>query len=248
MFLYTKSRKENLTVHLRLPCFTNKRVILALPLLLIALAGCWPFPENSPKGNPTPVSVPTIQTGPPGIGQLSPAIDTLVQQVLTNIQMHGWNPRAVTHGAVTGGLFTNWKMSDPTITNALGLGPSDATQSKHDIQVDLFYLMSLADYHQLHPQDHTFDSELERITTQVLSEFKTYNIPKVCIYFFLLRSGLFLQNSALVNEAHDVASRTYTKWYDPGLGFVYNRSHSPGNYSPNLSLQEGAALLEAGFC
>ncbi len=247
MFLYTRARKENLTVHFHLPCFTRKRIILVLPVLLIALAGCWPFAQNSPNGNPTSVSVPTIQTGSPVIGKLSPTIDTLAKQVLTNIQMHGWNPKAVTHGKVTGGLFTNWKMSNPTITNALGLGPSDATQSKHDIQVDLFYLMSLADYHQLHPQDHTFDSEIERTTTQVLSDFQTYNLPKGWIYFFLLRSGLFLQNSALVNEAHDVASRTYTNWYDPALGFVYNRSHSPGNYSPNLSLQAGAALIEAGF-
>jgi hypothetical protein len=138
-------------------------------------------------------------------------------------------------------------MSDPAITNALGVGPSDETQSKHDIQVDLFYLVSLADYHQLHRQDHTFDPDLDRMTPLVLSEFQTYNLPKGWIYFFLLRSGLLLQNAALVNEAHDVASRTYTNWYDPTLGFVYDHTHSPGNYSPNLTLQAGAALIEAGF-
>jgi hypothetical protein len=182
----------------------------------------------------------------PGTGTLSPAIDNVVEQVLTNIQQHGWNPRAVTHGQVTGGLFTNWKMDDPTVTNALGLGASEGTQSKHDPQVDLFYLASLAEYRYLHPQDHSFDADLSRIRTLILSEFGNYNLPKGWIYFFLLRSGQLLNDSALINEALGVAQRTYTNWYDPTLGFVYDHSHSPGNYDPNLSLQAGAALIDAG--
>lgn len=233
-------------MHFRLPGFTRKKIMLIFPVLLIALTGCWPFTQNSsPSSTPTPL--PTLQTGPSQIGTLSPAIDTIAQQVLTNIHLHGWNPNAVTHGKVTGGLYTNWVMNDPAITNNLGVGPSDQTQSKHDIQVDLFYLVSLADYHQLHPQDHTFDSDLDRITKLVLGEYQTYNLPKGWIYFFLLRSGLDLNNTALVNEARDVADRTYTKWYDPTLGVVYNRNHSPGDYSPNLTLQAGAALIDAGF-
>ena len=233
-------------MHFRFPKFFLKELMLILPVLLIVLAGCSPFTQwSSTLSEPTPL--PTLQTGPSTVGTLSPAIDAIVQQVLTNIHLHGWNPNAVTQGKVTGGLYTNWKMGDPSITNALGVGSSDATQSKHDIQVDLFYLMSLADYHLLHAQDHTFDSDLDRITTLVLQEYKTYNLPKGWIYFFLLRSGLDLNNSALVNEAHDVAERTYTKWYDPALGVVYNRNHSPGDYSPNLTLQAGAALIDAGF-
>jgi hypothetical protein len=233
-------------VQFSLPRFNPKKGMLILPVLLIVLAGCWPFTQD-PLPSSVPTHVPTLQTGPSQIGALSPVIDAVAQQVLTNMHLHGWNPHAVTHGKVTGGLYTNWKMSDPTITNALGVGPSDQTQSKHDIQVDLFYLMSLADYHQLHLQDRAFDFDLDRITRQVLEEFQTYNLPKGWIYFFLLRSGLALNNSALVNEAHDVAGRTYTKWYDPTLGVIYNRNHSPGDYSPNLTLQAGAALIDAGF-
>lgn len=238
-------------MHFRLFIFTHKGVMLAFSamlMMLFVLTGCWPFPQNqSPTSKATETASPTLQTGASQIGTLSPSIDATAQQVLTNMHLHGWNSRAVTHGIVTGGLYTNWKMSDPAITNALGVGPSDATQSKHDIQVDLFYLMSLADYHQLHPQDHTFDPDLTRITTLVLQEYKTYNLPKGWIYFFLLHSGLDLNNPALVNEAQDVASRTFTNWYDPALGTVYDRAHSPGDYSPNLSLQAGAALIDAGF-
>lgn len=233
-------------MHFRLFGFTRKWVMLIFPVLLVVLTGCWPFPQNQ-SASSQPTAVPTLQTGASQIGTLSPTIDAMVQQVLTNMHLHGWNPRAVTHNKVTGGLYTNWKMSDPAITNALGVGPSDATQSKHDIQVDLFYLMSLADYHQLHPQDHTFDGDLARITTLVLQEYQTYNLPKGWIYFFLLHSGLDLNNSALENEAHDVASRTFTNWYDPALGTVYDRAHSPGDYNPNLSMQAGAALIDAGF-
>src|SRR5260370_1047518 len=96
--------------------------MLIFPVLLIALTGCWPFTQNSsPSSIPTPL--PTLQTAPSQIGTLSPAIDTIAQQVLTNIHLHGWNPNAVTHGKVTGGLYTNWVMNDPAITNNLGVKP-----------------------------------------------------------------------------------------------------------------------------
>lgn len=235
------------------PRFTRRGAILILATLLVVLAGLLGLlgyslvtaNRDSQQGTPTPL--PAIQLTPAQVGTLSPTIDTLTRQVLTNMHLHAWNPNAKTRGVVTGGLYINWKMDDPSITNAVGAGPSDATQGNHDPQVDLFYLVSLADYHVLHPQDHSFDADLGRATTLVLADFRTYNLPKGWIYFFLLRAGQLLNNSALLNEAHDVASRTYTNWYDPTLGFVYDRAHTPINYSPNLTLQAGAALIDAGL-
>ena len=217
---------------------------LLVLILFITLAGCsWFGGTTAPRSTLTPA----IPQGTPRIGTLSPAIDTVVQQVLMNLHLHAYNRRAMTHGKVTGGLYINWKMDDPSITNAVQPGPNGDTQTNHDPQVDLFYLASLADYHLLHPQDHAFDSDVSRITALVLADFQTYNLPKGWIYFFLLRTGLLLQTQALVDEAHTVASNFYTNWYDPALGFVYDHAHNPTNYSPNLSLQAGAALVDAGL-
>ncbi len=216
--------------------------LVLIPLLV--LAGCsWFGGNNVPGGTPTP----GVQQGAFKVGTLSPAIDTIAQQVLMNMHLHAYNPRAMTRGQVTGGLYINWKMDDPGITNAVKAGTNGDPQANHDPQVDLFYLASLADYRLIHPGDHTFDSDVSRTTALVLADFQRYNLPKGWIYFFLLRTGIMLQNQALVNEAHDVASRTFMNWYDATLGFVYDRAHTPMNYSPNLSLQAGAALIDAGL-
>ncbi|MDQ2715394.1 MAG: AGE family epimerase/isomerase [Chloroflexota bacterium] len=178
--------------------------------------------------------------------QAEGTIDALVDQVLTNMHQHAWNPRAMTKGLVTGGLFINWKMSDPSITNATRPGPTGDAQNDHDPQVDLLYLTALAEYRQPHPSLHTYDGDVSRVTTLVLADFKRYSVPKGWIYFYLLKSGLLLQNTDLVNEAHTLAENFYTTWYDPALGNVYDRLHTPGDYTPNHTLQCGAALIDAG--
>ena len=65
-------------------------------------------------------------------------------------------------------------------------------------------------------------------------------------YFYLLRDGLLLKNAALVQAAHTASQNYYTHWYDPTVGMVYNRAHSPGVYDPEQSITCGAALIEAG--
>lgn len=209
-------------------------------LLLFAflVAGCAFFGLG---GTHTPSATPS------GTAHFTP-IDVVAQQVLMNIHEHGWNPRAVTHGTtVTGGLFTNWKMDNPSVTNAMGLGPSDATQSRHDPQVDLLDLTSLTDYRQLHPQDHTFDSDVSRMTATVISDFASYNLPKGWIYFYLLRCGQLLNNATLINIAHVIVRRYYTNWYNAGLGVIYDNKHKPPIYDPNMSLEAGTALIDAGM-
>ncbi|GCF09702.1 hypothetical protein KDI_32660 [Dictyobacter arantiisoli] len=180
------------------------------------------------------------------IGQDSPEIDTLARQVLANIRAHGWNPQAQTKGIVTGGLFINWKMDDPRHTNALRQGMDDATSGSHDPQVDLFYLNALAEYQTLHPNDHTFVAETQKALHLIQQEFARYSLPKGWIYFYLLRDGKLLHNDELIQDARAVASNYYTRWYDPTIGMVYNRAHTPGVYASEHSMTAGAALIDAG--
>jgi len=160
--------------------------------------------------------------------------------------LHSWNPKAISHGVVTGGLFINWKMSDPAITNSVRPGPDGNPQHNHDPQVDLLYLSALAEYYQLHPKVSSFDIELARMTQVVVGEYTTYSVPKGWIYFYLLKNGLLLHNRDLVNEAHTAASNFYSTWYNPKLGLVYDIKHTPGDYSVDHSLFCGAALIDAG--
>jgi hypothetical protein len=233
----------------RFSCSIRNGLVL---ISLIALAGCSWFGggNTAPRITPTPAvqGGNGVQEGKFRPGTLSSTIDTVAEQVLVNMHLHAYNPKAMTKGKVTGGLYINWKMDNPSITNAVRpAGSNGDPQTNHDPQVDLFYLASLADYHVLHPQDHTFDADVSRITDLVLADYQSYNQWKGWVYFFLLRSGQMLQNQALVDEAHAIASRTYKNWYDASLGFVYDHAHKPMNYSPNLSLQAGAALIDAGL-
>ncbi len=174
-------------------------------------------------------------------GVPAPAIDQLVQQVLLNIRANGWNPYATTHNQVTGGLYINWEMTNPSNTNV------GATPTSHDPQVDLYYLNALAEYHQLHPQDHSYDGDIQRASSQVTLDFANYNVPKGWIYFYLLHDGFLLHNSLLLAEAYLAAYNFYAHWYDPAVGLVYNGNHTTGgDYEVNHTLECGAALLDAG--
>jgi len=219
-------------------------------ILTVLITGCSWFGVDAKVPStptPTPAAVSTNPPNPVKVGTLSPTIDMLAQQVLTNMHLHAWNPMAMRKNVVTGGLFINWNMSNPALTNAVRPGPDGNPQHNHDPQVDLLYLTSLAEYQLLHPQDHSFDTDLSRATTLVLADFPSYSVPKGWIYFYLLKNGLMLHNTDLVNEAYKAASNFYTTWYDPALGVVYDRKHTPGDYQINHTLQCGAALIDAGL-
>ncbi|MBA2679810.1 MAG: hypothetical protein H0U76_15615 [Ktedonobacteraceae bacterium] len=192
---------------------------------------------------------------------LSPAIDRVSQQVLLNMHLNGWNPNARFRGITTGGLFVNWNMLDPRQTNNLGSGAQnpvgcDVTplppncpnpQTVQDPQTALYYLEDLAEYTVLHPQDHSYDADLRRMTGLVIYEFANYNLPKGWIYFYLLRAGQLLHNPILLNESYQVAYNYYAHWYNPQVGLIYNPAHaSSGTYTTEHSLLAGAALINAG--
>ena len=158
-------------------------VMLCIACVIAALfallpTSCLPWRENSSAT--TAQSTPTTSRS---------VIDTLVRQVLNNMHLHAWNPKAVTHGITTGGLYINWRMSDPTNTNATQPGSDGDVQHNHDPQVDLLYLTALAEYQQLHPPDHSYDLDQQRALTQVRQDFQRYNLPKGWIYFYLLNVG-----------------------------------------------------------
>ena len=217
-----------------------------LLLLSITVVAC-SFPGEPSNKSSISFPAPTLPNNSIKVGTLSSVVDAITSQVLLNMHQHAWNPGAVTRGKVTGGLFINWKMSNPTLTNAVRPGPDGNPQHNHDPQVDLFYLMALAEYHQIHPQIHTYDADLQHTTTLVLADFASYSLPKGWIYFYLLKSGLLLHSVALENEARAVANNFYLHWYDSKLGFVYNRAHTPGDYSTDHTINCGAALIDAGL-
>ena len=234
--------------------YTSRFLLIGRALLLLTavfLVGCSSANAAGSKVVATSVekrsthvaSVPTLTP----VATLSPSIDTVVGQVLTNMHQHAWNVNAMTHNTVTGGLYINWKMSDPSITNVTNPGADGNTDHNHDPQVDLLYLESLAEYHQLHPQDTTYKDDLQSAISLVLADFKTYSQPKGWIYFALLKVSSLLHNGALLDTAHSVANNFYTHDYDPTLGFVYDRNHSPGVYNSDHTLTCGVALIDAGI-
>jgi hypothetical protein len=182
---------------------------------------------------------------PPARGEAI-SLDTLVAQVLSNIHLHGWNPEAMTHGVRTGGLFINWNMADPSRVNVVRPGPSGATLSSHDPQVDLLYLTVLSEHQRLHPLDPMYRSDLRRMLRLVRDDFRTYSLPRGWIYFDLLADGQALQDDELREEAHSLAERFYRIWYNPLVGTVYDHEHTPPDYSTVHSLECGDALIDAG--
>lgn len=175
------------------------------------------------------------------------AIETISNHILTNMHMYAWNPEAVTQGIMTGGLVINWKMSNPSLINAVTPGPDGNALHNHDPQVDLLYLTSLADYIQQHPGDVTYSSDFLHMQAVVHSNFQQYNIPKGWIYFAILKAGQIANNKLLVQDAYTIAQNFYLHWYNPSYGLVYDKLHFPNDYSTNLSLECGAALIDAGI-
>jgi len=224
---------------------------VTLFLVAVFLVSCSSASATGGKAMTTPIeNNPTHRVLTPSITHvvtLAPDVDALVGQVLTNMHQHAWNVRAMTHTTVTGGLYINWKMSNPAITNVINPGADGDTEHNHDPQVDLLYLESLAEYHQLHSQDTIYSTDLQRATTLVLADFKNYTMPKGWVYFALLKTSTLLHNAALMDTAHTVANNFYTHSYDPKLGFVYNRNHTPGVYNSDHTLVCGVALIDAGI-
>ena len=224
--------------------YHRKLFICASLCLVIVLL---PAACSSSGGKTSKASTPqSTQNASARVVSTDTAIDQLVQNVLENMHQHAWNPHAMSRNIVTGGLYINWKMNEPSITNDVRPGSDGNPQHNHDPQVDLLYLTSLAEYHQLHPQDHSFDGDLAHMTTVVLADFPAYSVPKGWIYFYLLDDGLLLHNSDLVNEAHTAATHFFGTWYDANLGLVYDKKHSPGDYGVDQSIMCGAALIDAG--
>lgn len=208
-------------------------------VIAFILMGCTDFGSNSRSSSDATISGETVPQS---------VIDTLTAQILTNMHLHAWNPNAMTKGVVTGGLYINWKMDNPSITNVTEPGSDGNPQHNHDPQVDLLYLTALSEYRQLHSQNQAYEADLNRAITLVLADFQNYNLPKGWIYFYLLENGLSLNNAGLIHEAYIAAENFYKYWYDPTLRFVYDRTHKPvADYSVDHTVNCGAALIDAGM-
>lgn len=223
---------------MRYTLYRNVRYVF-LSVLFVLLTGCSAFGTDASASSP---HAPHSQIKPYEMGTIA----SIVDQVLMNMHLHAWNPKAMIKNKVTGGLFINWQMDNPSITNATKRGRGEATASLHDPQVDLLYLTDLVEYKKLNPNSETYDADLSRATSMVLTDFSHYSLPKGWVYFYVLNDGLSLNNQTMVNEAQTIVSNIYKTWYDPTLGFVYERTHKPADYDTNNIVQSGAALLDAG--
>jgi len=218
-----------------------------LLLLALVFVGCSLSMTTTSEATWLPIKHRPVHLQIKSFTTTSPTIDVLTNQILTNMEQHAWNTQAMTRKVVTGGLYINWKMSTPSITNVTNPGEDGDVQHNHDPQVDLLYLESLAEYQQLHPQDHTYASEVVKATAMVLTDFQNYSMPKGWVYFALLKTGTLLQNTTLINDAHNAASNFYKRSYDPKLGFVYDHGQKPGAYNTDHTLICGVALIDAGL-
>src|SRR5260370_5383592 len=95
----------------------RKGLVLVLAVLITGCAEFGVGAQAPSTPTPTPAVVSTTSPNPAKAGTLSPAIDMLVQQALTNMHLHASHTMALSINGVTGGLFINWNMSDPAITN-----------------------------------------------------------------------------------------------------------------------------------
>ncbi|MBX5449910.1 hypothetical protein [Thermogemmatispora sp.] len=218
------------------------------------LVSCAPLWERLPRpplliGNsltPTAAHSPAAMTALALSPDWRQQAERVIDQVLENMHEHAWNAQAMTRGLRTGGLFINWKMTDPRRINAVHPDAQKGRQEKHDPQVDLLYLSALSAYQRLHPGITIYQADLQRTLAVVKFAFQNYNLPKGWIYFALLTLGLTLPDASLLEEAHELAERFYRFWYDPLAGTVYDRLHRPPDYNTAHTLECGAALIDAG--
>ncbi|WP_322480316.1 hypothetical protein [Thermogemmatispora sp.] len=227
-------------------------VIMTAAGYIVSCAPLWeqfPHPPLLVGASPTPssgqglVAAATSLALLPGWREQAKAV---IEQVLESMHEHAWNPLAKTHGQRTGGLFINWKMTDPKRVNAIRPGPRGETLERHDPQVDLLYLNALSAYQHLNPGRVSYQADLQRILAVVRLDFQDYNLPKGWIYFSLLSAALSLPDASLLGEARALVERFYRFWYDPLVGTIYDRRHQPSDYNTVHALECGAALIDAG--
>lgn len=176
---------------------------------------------------------------------------TIEQAILSNIQQNGFdNNSSINNGL--GGLWVNWLYGSSTPqTNLHGNGVPDGpgvNPPRHDELTDLRYLHDLWLYKAQYPNDHTYDSEIQRYTPIVQSEFAGTTNERGWLFdeefmdLYRLSQDSTYQNIALG------LVQSYSHAVDPKVGSIYKTSpqHPLGFYPVDHVLEAGCALIQAG--
>src|SRR5579859_5015895 len=202
---------------------------------------------------------PTATTTQPAAS--SGAINTMIVDMLHNIQQNGFDKNASINNGL-GGLWINWRYgTNPLQVNLNGSGNPDGpgVKLRHDELTDLRYVHALWMYKNQNPGDTQFDSELTKYTAIVKREFAGTHNERGWVYDELIDIYNLSQDSFYSQTACSLAQYYFTTFYDAKAGLIYKASSAnnangtgsgaAGSQQPqrvDLALEIGCALVHAG--
>lgn len=219
--------------------------LLLFGVLVSLLLNCTGCGENRPSSTVTstvPGSVATNDTQ---------RANTVILQMLTNIQKNGYNADSQINGGM-GGLWINWRYgSTPLQTNFQSSGKMDGPSynpPRHDVLTDLRYLHALWAYKSLHEADTQFDSELSRYTAIVKREFTHPQNIRGWLYDLFIDLYQLSHDTFYRQAAYDLVDYYYQQRYHANVGLIYDvaAGHQRGYYRVDLALESSCALIQAG--
>lgn len=188
----------------------------------------------------------TGPTAPPVTGKPGSTL-AIEQTILDNIKQNGFNSNsAINHGM--GGLYINWMYgTSPLQTNFAGNGQPDPPDViRHDPLTDLRYIHSLWVYKSQHPGDTRYDSEVARYTPIIKADFANTTDERGWLYDEEFIDLYNLSHDDFYKSAALSLVRGFAAKYDPNVGTIYKKSNGQTGYRPDLVLESGLALIQAG--
>jgi hypothetical protein len=223
-------------------------VLIPVVLMIISMMTVFTRPRFNPNEGrtiKTPQAVPGNKTAPRPTDP-----NVLTQQVLTDLNAHGYDDRYQT-------ILINWRKSNTGQVNCSPERCDTRTQlSRVDKANDLRDLENLYWYKALHPGDTTMDNYIARMLPIVKAEWGDTTLNKGWVYYTLLRIRAYSHDSAYWDKTiqHWVASQ-YSK-IDSQKGVQHGKIDTTaggGNvtladgYRVDHALETGLALVDAGI-
>lgn len=209
-----------------------------------------PFNPNEGKPVPKPVTkhhTPTAQPTPKG--QRIKNLDTLVTQVLNDMNAHSWDEQFHT-------TLINWRKSD---VNQVNCSPDHCDQrghsTRHDNLNDLRILDNMYWYKTRHPGDTSMGPYIARMLPTVQREWGHTVLNKGWIYFTLLHMRDFSHDTDYWNHTLIGWATSEYKLIDTQLGVQHGgvdtsagggNVHLQDGYRVDHALETSLALVDAG--
>lgn len=181
--------------------------------------------------------------------QAPPQLNTMVTQVLNDMNAHSWDPQYQT-------TLINWRKSD---VNQVNCSPDHCDQRGHstrkDSANDLRLLENMYWYRSSHPGDTSMNTFIARILPTVQKEWGHTVLNKGWIYFTLMHIRDVSSDTAYWNNAMQGWAASEYKLIDPQLGIQHgpvdttagsDRQRLQDGYRVDHALETGLALVDAG--